>query len=278
MPKIKIHPLFIALAAVTIALGESLAFLSAITAVLLHELAHAAAAKLQGFRTGCVTLMPYGAVLNCDDKLDSVSEVIVAAAGPAANFCLALFTAGIWWLAPETFNYTAEFYKYNIFLGFFNLLPAFPLDGSRIVKGFCKNTARTIKILKICGIILSVILICVFFASLADKPNPTMAVMGVFLLIGALTEPRRQMYEHVFKNSPLTKNYELGVKECVEYVSRNTTLRRLLRTVDSRHIKIFVIVNERGKPVKRISEEELMTYATAFPLSARVGDIAGKNS
>lgn len=139
MPKFKVHPLFIALAAVMIAIGKGYAFLSSIAAVVLHELAHAVAAKNQGYVSGSITLLPYGAVLSTSEDLDRNSEVIIAAAGPICNFILAIITVALWWLIPACLPYTDDFYTANLTIGFFNLLPAYPLDGSRILLGLIKN-------------------------------------------------------------------------------------------------------------------------------------------
>ena len=66
--------------------------------------------------------------------------MLVGAAGPAANFCLALIAAGLVWLTYSWSAFVAQAlalaYLLNIVLGVLNLLPIPPLDGSRVLGGF----------------------------------------------------------------------------------------------------------------------------------------------
>lgn len=66
--------------------------------------------------------------------------MLVGAAGPAANFCLALVAAGLIWLSISWSMFVAEVlalaFLLNVVLGVINLLPIPPLDGSRVLGGF----------------------------------------------------------------------------------------------------------------------------------------------
>ena len=106
-----------------------------------------------------ITLMPYGAMIYGGEKFNRKEGIVIALAGPICNGVLALATFALWWLLPESYVYTQDFLNSNLTLMCFNLLPCFPLDGSRIVLSLCKDKIKALKILKIVGIILSLIII-----------------------------------------------------------------------------------------------------------------------
>lgn len=108
--------------------------------VVLHELGHALAARHYGVETREITLYPIGGVARLKaSHFTPNEEIAVAAAGPAVNFALAGAT---WLLAPSlavsplSVFLISQFLIYNLGLGLFNLVPAFPMDGGRILRAF----------------------------------------------------------------------------------------------------------------------------------------------
>ena len=106
-----------------------------------------------------ITLMPYGAMIYGGEKFNRKEGLVIALAGPLCNGVLALLTLAVWWLFPESFAFTQDFFNSNLTLMIFNLLPCFPLDGSRVVLSLSKDKIKALKILKIVGIALSVFMI-----------------------------------------------------------------------------------------------------------------------
>lgn len=106
--------------------------------VLMHEFGHALTARTFGIGTRDITLYPIGGVARIESprSLSVREELAITAAGPAVNFALA---AGTWFLLPAldsplaTF-FATEFFTLNLMLGLFNLVPAFPMDGGRILR------------------------------------------------------------------------------------------------------------------------------------------------
>ena len=134
---------FAGVSLVTGGLGAALGVLGTLAlvfgSVALHELGHVFAARAFGIGTTGVTLFPFGGVASLTREARSGrEEVAVALAGPAVNVALAaLFALGVVLLAPfeAVAGALAHALWINVALAAFNLLPAWPMDGGRVLRG-----------------------------------------------------------------------------------------------------------------------------------------------
>lgn len=110
--------------------------------VLLHELSHSIMAMKYGIRVKQIILFIFGGVSDIEKEMrHPVKEIRIALAGPVVSFALAANFAASFWLLT-TFSHRTlvlegiVFYGglINAMLGVFNLIPAFPLDGGRILR------------------------------------------------------------------------------------------------------------------------------------------------
>ncbi len=107
--------------------------------ILLHELGHAVVARRHGLRTRSITLFIFGGVAQLErDPKDGRAEFWMAAAGPGVSLVLAgIFYASA--VLPFVSASIAAVAKYlaviNLLLAVFNLVPAFPMDGGRLLRG-----------------------------------------------------------------------------------------------------------------------------------------------
>ncbi|MCB0061498.1 MAG: site-2 protease family protein [Caldilineaceae bacterium] len=124
--------------------------------VTLHEFGHALVARAVGIRVEHITLLPIGGLANLERMPERPShEFFIAIAGPLVNFLIALLLipllslTGLWetilasgtltpiiddMRVPSVSNLLLFLFATNITLGLFNLLPAFPMDGGRILR------------------------------------------------------------------------------------------------------------------------------------------------
>jgi len=121
-------------------------FLAFFTCVVLHELGHSLTAMQFGVNVRRILLMPIGGMAEFDRIPRKPSqELLITIAGPAVNFVI----AGLLWLvvgrsagtgdseaATSLVDLGQTLLKWNLLMGFFNLIPAFPMDGGRILRAF----------------------------------------------------------------------------------------------------------------------------------------------
>jgi Zn-dependent protease len=106
--------------------------------VVAHEVAHAFTARHFGIRVKGITLWMLGGVTELDGESPSPrADAVVAAAGPATSIGLGALSAGLaWWVGGSGLLDAALAWLagVSVFLGLFNLLPAAPLDGGRLLR------------------------------------------------------------------------------------------------------------------------------------------------
>lgn len=112
--------------------------------VLIHELAHSYIAVHNGIKIGGITLFLFGGVSEMEDiPRNPGVEMLMAFVGPAISVVLGVIFAAIYFLVPgmrDPASYIGTMIALlaymNIALGIFNILPAFPMDGGRVLRGF----------------------------------------------------------------------------------------------------------------------------------------------
>ena len=193
-----------------VAAGRVVFILLLFVCVLLHEFGHAIAAKAYGINTPDITLLPIGGVARLERMPEKPSEeLIVALAGPAVNVVIALglFVAvgfgGVMDAAnPERGGMLMQLMRINVWLVLFNLLPAFPMDGGRVVRALLAtrmNYARATQIAATIG------QACAFiFGFIGLFGNPILIFIALFIYIGASQEAALAQMKDVSRGLPVS--------------------------------------------------------------------------
>lgn len=122
--------------------------LALFASVLLHELAHSFMARARGLEARSITLFIFGGVSNLGGEAKQPSvEFLIAVVGPLASFAIAgvaYVASGLVTATPleALFGYLAIV---NALVGAFNLLPAFPLDGGRVLRSIAWRVSGSVR-------------------------------------------------------------------------------------------------------------------------------------
>jgi len=165
--------------------------------VLLHEFGHALAARRYGVRTADITLLPIGGVARLERLPEEPrQELVVAAAGPAVNLGLAAVLALVNLAAGRpalgdgpamlSGGLATRLLWANLFLIGFNLLPAFPMDGGRILRALLALRYPFVDATRTAALIGQGIAFVLGFAGLLF--NPLLAFIALFVYLGASGE------------------------------------------------------------------------------------------
>ncbi|MGB5419943.1 M50 family metallopeptidase [Algibacter sp.] len=177
--------------------------LAAFGCVVLHELGHALTAKRFGIKTKKITLLPIGGVASLERIPESPKqEFLVAIAGPLVNVILALF---LYFIVPVQefmhLNFTESFevlmsfsfqnflfylFIVNVGLVVFNFIPAFPMDGGRVLRALLAMRINRVKATQIASSIGQII--AVIFLLIGLLYNPFLIIIALFIFLGAYGE------------------------------------------------------------------------------------------
>ena len=265
--------------------------------VLLHELGHVFAAKYFGVNTNDVTLWFFGGIASLERIPEKPSEeFFIAIAGPLVNVVIAAVLIGIFGaqLDPDNLerlqdpavSMAAKLAAANIFLVLFNLIPAFPMDGGRVLRSLLAlrmSHARATQWAATIGQAFAVL----FGVLGIFNGNFMLVVIAVFVFLAASGEAgyaqlRAVTRSNLVADAMITKFESLGtqstVNDAVELLIRTTQKEfpvvdggGRLRGVVTRDAMIKAL-KERGPdaPVIEIMEADVPTVASRARLDVAV--------
>lgn len=164
--------------------------------VLLHEMAHVFYALRTGGRVRSITLMIVGGVSEVTElPRRHRDEVLMALVGPLTSVGLGVLLIGLLAMLPESRVFTPRFaVSYlsglNIFLGLFNLLPAFPMDGGRILRGLLAGRMGLLRATRVASGVGKGFAGLFFLVGLLTL-NPFLFVIAFVVLTGAEAEAQQ---------------------------------------------------------------------------------------
>jgi Zn-dependent protease/CBS domain-containing protein len=173
-------------------------FLLVFLCVLLHEFGHAFAAKAYGIRTVDITLLPIGGVARMERMPEKpTQELVVAIAGPLVNVVIAgalLFVLAVTGsldfdelLDPTRFNALSALLYTNVMMVAFNLIPAFPLDGGRVLRALLATRLSYARATQVAATVGQALALLVGVWAFSRGPA-LLVLIAIFIYMGAESE------------------------------------------------------------------------------------------
>jgi Zn-dependent protease len=161
--------------------------------VVLHELGHSLQARRFGIRVRDIVLLPIGGVARAERIPENPwQEIVIAISGPLVNFVLAGVLILVIWVSGNQLDFEdgllTNLLLINLVLGIFNLVPAFPMDGGRILRGLLAikmSYLDATRLAKNVGHIIAIIFAVLGFVYTNLVALPLIAVA---IFYGAITE------------------------------------------------------------------------------------------
>jgi Zn-dependent protease len=249
--------------------------------VLLHEFGHALTAQRFGIRTKDITLLPIGGVARLERMPDEPKqELWVALAGPLVNVVLAV--ALFLWLAisgalvPLTGLGIAEgsfmerLMVVNVALVLFNLIPAFPMDGGRILRALLATRMEYTRATSIAAVLGQGI--ALVFGLIGFFVNPFLIFVALFVWIGAAQESSMTQMRSALGGIPVSH----AMMTRFQTLTAIDTLDRAITMVLSGFQHDFPVVVD-GRVVGILMRKDLMVALAQKGQSARVAEVMQRN-
>jgi Zn-dependent protease/predicted transcriptional regulator len=245
--------------------------------VLLHEFGHALMARRYGIRTHDITLLPIGGVARLERMPDKpIEELWVALAGPAVNVAIALVLFLWLWatgqgqpnlaLSITQGGVLEGWLTVNLLLVGFNLLPAFPMDGGRVLRALLALRMRSARATQIAARIGQGM--AVLFGLFGLWGNPMLLFIAMFVWIGASQEANSAEMKSSFDG--------LAVREAMltdfKTLSPEQSLIEAARLILAGGQKDVPVV-ENGRLVGMLIQTDLLKALQARGQWSRVGEV-----
>ena len=197
---------------ITAAIAGVIFILAVFLCVVLHEFGHALTARRYGIKTRDIILLPIGGVARLEKMpTQPLQELWVALAGPAVNVVIAAILF-VWLTASAAFEpfqnltigtgpFLERLLFVNLFLVAFNLIPAFPMDGGRVLRSLLatrKDYARATQIAASIGQGIAVL-----FGFVGLFYNPMLLFIAFFVWIGAAQEANSAQLKNAIGGIPV---------------------------------------------------------------------------
>ena len=256
---------------------EGVAFVVAIFGcIVLHELGHALTALRFGIRTRDITLLPIGGVARLDHIPDDpMQEFLVAIAGPAVNIVIAMVLmviivamAGFAQLSSMSLfggSFLTRLLLVNLGLVVFNMIPAFPMDGGRVLRALLSPMMGRLRATDTAATVGQII--ALIFAGLGFFGNGMLILIALFVYLGAQQEaqmahirailegiPVRNAMVTTFRTFSATDLLETAIDQSVKEVQKDFPVMQDGQLVGMLRGKSLIDIKGQANPRTRVAD------------------------
>jgi len=242
--------------------------------VLLHEFGHIFTARAFGVSTPYVTLLPIGGVAQLERIPEEPwEEFLIAIAGPLVNFAitivLVLVGANLTPAAATAVDNTHiamidRLAAVNLFLALFNLIPAFPMDGGRVLRALLAARFGYVRATEVAASIGQFVAFALGFIGLLY--NPILIFIAIFVYLAASSEAHMVALRAVSRGVPVSHAMMTHFETLTPEAHIDAAVRTLLQTSQGE----FPVVDGAGKPLGLLGRADLIRAIKTLGPDARV--------
>lgn len=262
--------------------AEGILFILALfLCVVLHEYGHALTARKYGVKTRDITLYPIGGVARLERMPEKpIEELWVALMGPAVNVVIAallfayLFvTNGLVPMSDLTIasgSFLERLMAVNISLVLFNLIPAFPMDGGRVLRALLAMRMDYVRATQVAASIGQGLAFLLGLIGLFN--NPFLLFIAFFVWIGASQEASMVQMRNTISGIPVTH----AMQTRFETLSPSDRLERVVNLILAGSQQDFPVV-EQEQFVGVLTRDDFIRALSQHGQNTPVGDVIRRN-
>lgn len=248
--------------------------------VIIHELAHSFMAQRYNLPVKKITLYPIGGAAQIEDIPESPGiEARIALIGPITSILIGILSLGLHVVFPISFPTISLFVGtgfvffdvslLNLILAVFNLIPAFPMDGGRVLRAFLtylrKDLVRATENAAAIGQFFAFLMVLMGLVG-----NFWLAVIGVFIYLGASQEVYSTRISSILK--PIRVGDVMLGRDTVLTVSPNVPLSQALDLMYQAQVQDLIVCTENSL-LGVITWDDLLKVPPEVRPITRVGDL-----
>ncbi|SHJ95451.1 stage IV sporulation protein FB [Anaerobranca californiensis DSM 14826] len=253
---LKLNNLFLVLIICMGLLGMLVDSLLIFLVVIVHEIGHVIVAKKLNYHVESIELLPIGGVAKIyeGDYNKSSDEWFIALSGPVNNILFIIVLL--------FFPQSDRLIKYNLTLLIFNLLPAFPLDGGRLLKAKLAKDRPMIeakKLASIIGVIIGLtILAMAYFYYYINVDYLYLSILGFFLIISAIKEYKAAKFLPL-RMGIVKEDNKIDILEGkILICSLRVKINQIIKHLETDRGILICIIDEKGEVVDLITDKRIL--------------------
>ena len=251
--------------------------------VVLHEFGHAFAAKAYGINTPDITLLPIGGVARLERiPEEPKQELVIAAAGPAVTAIIALSLLAV--IAAQGAadlgspiqgdDLVLNIFKLNVYLLLFNLIPAFPMDGGRVLRALLATRMTYARATQVAATVGQAFAFLFGIVGLFGIPglypsNPFLIFIALFVYLGASQEAALAQMRDVSRRFPVSSAMVREFRTLPETATLQEAVDALLAT--SQHD--FPVLDGSGNVAGILTRHDLIAALRKDNGAIQVGNV-----
>ena len=250
--------------------------------VLAHEFGHIFMARRFGVSTPDVTLLPIGGVARLERIPEKpVEELLIALAGPAVNVVIALVlitfanadlhTQSLAAMESTRISMVDRLAAVNLFLAVFNMIPAFPMDGGRVLRALLAIRLGHVRATEIAAAIGQFVAFGLGFLGLFG--NPLLIFIAIFVYLAASSEAQLVAMRAMSRDVPVSAAMMTQIARLSPTAHIDEAVDTLLKTSQSE----FPVADGDGRLVGVLSRADIIRAIKELGPGARVADAMTKD-